>query len=148
MIALDTNVLVYSEDKRDQSGRREIAKALILELGLRGAIIPVQVLAELANVCAHKLKFVPADAVEIIQAHLVVFDCPTSEPLDIIAASQISARYRISYFDALICAVASRARATVLLSEDMADGMEIDGLRIVDPFDPGNQALLAALIVT
>jgi predicted nucleic acid-binding protein len=76
-----------------------------------------------------------------------VFDVPETTPDDLLAAAQYAERYKIAYFDALICAVASRAGATVLLSEDMADGMKIDGLRIVDPFDPGNQALLTHLIV-
>lgn len=89
---------------------------------------------------------VPVDAIEIIRAHLIVFDCPASVPDDVIAASVLAARYKIAYFDALICAVASRTGATVLLSEDMADGMEIDGLRIVNPFSAGNEGLIAELI--
>ena len=81
-----------------------------------------------------------------VEQYLALFVCPHTMADDIINAARAAERYKLAYFDALMCAVASRAGATVLLSEDMADGMEIDGLRIVNPFDPGNAGLIAELI--
>jgi predicted nucleic acid-binding protein len=52
-------------------------------------------------------------------------------------------RFKLQYFDALIIAVASRAGARILLSEDMHDGLVVDGLRVVNPFVAGNETLLA-----
>lgn len=43
-------------------------------------------------------------------------------------------RFGFSFWDALIVAAAHVARCDVLLSEDLQDGMDLDGVRVVDPF--------------
>lgn len=35
---------------------------------------------------------------------------------------------------------------TILISEDMQDGLSIDGLTVVNPFNPANSALIDALL--
>lgn len=45
--------------------------------------------------------------------------------------------------DALIVAAARRQRCSHLLSEDLSDGAEFDGLRVVNPFAHGPDELLA-----
>ncbi|MBK5265425.1 MAG: PIN domain-containing protein [Alphaproteobacteria bacterium] len=146
MIALDTNVLVYAEAASDPSNRHIAAQELILRLGAPGAIVPLQVLAEFLNVCRRKALLSTGNAVERVGGYMDVFNIPETTPDDLLIAAQYAARYQLAYFDALICAVASRAGATVLLSEDMADGMEIDGLRIVNPFRAGNEGVIANLL--
>lgn len=146
MIALDTNILVYAEAASDPSDRHIAAQQLILRLGSPGAIVPLQVLAEFLNVCRRKALLSTGKAVARVGGYMSVFDVPETTPEDLLAAAQYAGRYQLAYFDALICAVASRAGAAVLLSEDMADGMEIDGLRIVNPFNSGNDPLLGDLI--
>jgi predicted nucleic acid-binding protein len=143
LIALDTNILVYAEAASDPSNRHVAAQELILRLGAPGGIVPLQVLAEFLNVCRRKALLSTGKAVARVGGYMDVFDIPETTPDDLLAAAQYAERYKISYFDALICAVASRAGATVLLSEDMADGMEIDGLRIVDPFKTDSTGLIA-----
>ena len=43
-------------------------------------------------------------------------------------------RYSLAWYYALIVAAALEGRCDVLYSEDLEDGLEIDGLRIVNPF--------------
>ena len=43
-------------------------------------------------------------------------------------------------------AAARRAGATILLSEDMQDGLEVDGLRVVNPFVAGNDAFIELIL--
>ncbi|MFO8074373.1 MAG: PIN domain-containing protein [Polyangia bacterium] len=43
-------------------------------------------------------------------------------------------RYGFSYWDALIVAAARASGAEILLSEDLQHGQELDGLKVVDPF--------------
>ncbi len=50
------------------------------------------------------------------------------------AAFRIKDEAKISFWDALICASALKARADVILSEDLNAGQEIAGIRIEDPF--------------
>lgn len=146
MIALDTNILVYAEAASDPSNRHMAAQKLILRLGAPGAIVPLQVLAEFLNVCRRKALLSTGKAIERVGGYMDVFDIPETTPDDLLAAAEYAERYQLAFFDALICTVASRAGATVLFSEDMADGMEIDGLRIVNPFDPEKEMWITALL--
>jgi predicted nucleic acid-binding protein len=43
-------------------------------------------------------------------------------------------RYRYAFWDAMIIASAIRCGAVILLSEDLADGQMVEGVRIVNPF--------------
>ena len=64
--------------------------------------------------------------------------CPTVIPIGVDtheAALRLAERYGFAMFDALMVATASKAGCTTLWSEDMQDGMLIDGkLRIANPF--------------
>ncbi len=51
------------------------------------------------------------------------------------SASDIRSRYNFSFWDGLIVACALSAKATILYSEDMQDGLVLPGqLEIVNPF--------------
>jgi predicted nucleic acid-binding protein len=64
--------------------------------------------------------------------------CPTVLPMDLQVhndALAIAERYGFRIFDSLMIASALRGECGILWSEDMRDGMVIDGrLRIVNPF--------------
>jgi predicted nucleic acid-binding protein len=72
-----------------------------------------------------------------------IYNCPATQPQDYINAASLLQSYNLQYFDALIVTVAARAGATMLLSEDMQDGLEAAGLRVVDPFFAGNVGVIA-----
>ena len=143
MIALDTNLLIYAQQPNDSKNRHQVADRIIRKTGLSGGIISVQVLGEFLNVCKRKLAIAPLDAVSQVQDYLDVFECPQTTATDVTEAAMLAEQMRLSYFDALILTVAHRNGATIFLSEDMHDGLEIDGLRIVNPFVAANEALLA-----
>ncbi len=71
------------------------------------------------------------------------YNCVAAVPSDYLRAGTTSHRHRIQYFDALIITVAARAGAKLLLSEDMQDGLEIGGLRIVNPLVAANESAIA-----
>ena len=54
--------------------------------------------------------------------------------------------HRIGFWDALMCATASRAGLQYLLSEDLQDGRQLASLRIVNPFRPENAALIDRIL--
>jgi predicted nucleic acid-binding protein len=143
LIALDTNILVYAASAQDASSRHIVALELLGRLGATGAIIALPVIGELFNV-RRKKKF--ADVVILLTAVEIwseAFDTSVPQPEDYLRASVLSEQNDIQFFDALIIAVSARAGATMLLSEDMHDGLEVEGLRIVNPFESANDALLA-----
>lgn len=143
MIALDTNILAYAVTASDAVGRHEAAIELLQKLASPGAIVPLPVFGEFFNACRKKKLASPEIAASRVEIWMAVYNCPPPNAEDYLEASRISDRVRLQYFDALIVAVAIRAGATMLLSEDMHDGLEIDGLRIVNPFAAGNDGVIA-----
>ncbi len=146
MIAFDTNILVYAEDPTDPGGRHQAAAQLLARLALWQAIVPVQVLGEFVNVCRKKRLTTVKLAAQKVANYAALFETPSTEPIDVSDAALLAQRFDLQFFDALIVTVAARAGATVLLSEDMQDGLSIESLRIINPFNPANQAEIEALL--
>lgn len=146
MIALDTNILIYAA-QTNEPAKRDIRSVSIMErLGSDGAIIPLQVVGEFMNACRRKKIASLADASIRASLWLELYECPATAPNDYLDAAQLSDRYDLQYFDALIITVAARAGATMLLSEDMQDGLEVSGLRVVDPFLAGNDERIEQVV--
>jgi len=127
-VFIDSNVILYllSAD----SAKADKAEALLAA----GGTISVQVLNETVAVCRRKLKM-PWDEIEaLLQAtkSACTVTALTTESHE--RAVQIAKQHQLSFYDAHICASALLAKAEVLLSEDMQDGMVIDGLQIRNPF--------------
>ena len=132
---LDSNVLVYAFT---DDARAEAAQALLE----RSCAISVQGLNEFANVARRKL----GKSWEELRGDLAAIGalCSTVVPIDLdthAAALRLAERYGFAMFDALMVATALQAGSTTLWSEDMQDGMVIDGtLRIANPFQRAGYA--------
>lgn len=83
------------------------------------------------------------EAFERARSYVDLFETPTTAFIDMQQATDWSRAFEMQVFDALIAAVAARAGATMLLSEDMQDGLELDGIMIINPFAAANETLLA-----
>lgn len=125
----DTSILVYAFSSNP---RRETALSLLQE----GGTIGVQNLNEFAAVARRKLRMEWAE----LQAHLLDMRqlCRVVGPLDLPlheAGLRIARRYRVPVFDSLIVAAALIFGCDTLLSEDMHDGLVVEGaLTIRNPF--------------
>lgn len=104
--------------------------------------LPLQVIGEFLNVCRRKKTLEMALAIERAGNYIDLFETPATAFVDLEQAADVSQAFDLQFFDALIIAVAARAGATMLLSEDMHNGLEVDGLKIVNPFAASNEALL------
>jgi predicted nucleic acid-binding protein len=143
LIAFDTNILIYVLENDINDPRHVTALNLIDQSCKSGAVIPFPVIGELFNVCRKKKI---ANVTELTSRIAMWMTALTGAPAifeDYLSAAELSKFHNLQYFDALIIAVASRAGATILLSEDMHDGLEIDGLRVINPFVSANETLLA-----
>jgi predicted nucleic acid-binding protein len=128
----DTNVLIYVAST--DSAKAASAEKLIFE----GGVISVQVLNEIANVARRKMGMSWAET----QAFLgTIRDLLLVRPVTIEtheSGLELAERYSLSIYDAMIAASALEADCSVLWSEDMRDGLLIDGrLRLVNPFRAG-----------
>ncbi|NJM49769.1 MAG: PIN domain-containing protein [Sphingomonadales bacterium] len=143
MIALDTNILIYAITDDDAEGRHQLACDILLRIGSGNPILPLPVVGEYLNVCRMRKQASFTAALERADRMIRNYNCIPALPSDYLRAGTTSYRYRIQYFDALIIMVAIRAGASILLSEDMQDGLEVEGLRVVNPFLTANEILLA-----
>jgi predicted nucleic acid-binding protein len=142
LIAFDTNILIYAQQVSEDLRHRKAIR-LLYSASLLDACIPTQVLGEFLNVCIRKLKLPPIDAVDQVNEYVRIFSTPETSHIDLADAAHLVAKHNLQYFDALILTVSRRAGASILLSEDMHDGLEVDGLRVVNPFVAANDAVLA-----
>ena len=145
MIAIDTNVLAYAAFAQADD-RKAVAVRIIADAALGDAILPMQVLVEFANASLKRSHLSIADTRRRIAEWSMIFPVIATVPDDVRAALDLVAARRMSYFDALIIATARRAGASVLLTEDMHDGLDLDGLTILNPFAAGNAARLVDLL--
>jgi predicted nucleic acid-binding protein len=127
-IFLDSNVILYTLSADTIKADR--AEAILSE----GGTISVQVLNEIVSVCSRKLAM-PWEEIDYlldaVKATCMIVPLTLESHEKAVA---IARRYKISFYDAHICAAAVLNGASTLFSEDMQDGMLIDGLTIKNPF--------------
>ena len=100
-----------------------------------GGVISVQVLNEVVSVCQRKLKLSWGEIDAIMQALKACVEIvPLTQDTHELAV-QLCKRYQLSFYDAHICSAALVAGCIAALSEDMQDGMMVDGLVIKNPFN-------------
>ena len=127
----DTNVLVYAFG---DNARRSVTLRLLDE----GCVVSAQSLNELANVLLRKQKRDWPTIVRAVDAIIARSATIVIANLDLHHLGlRLAERYRLSVYDAMIAAAALTAECDTLYSEDMHDGLVIDGrVRIVNPFAP------------
>lgn len=128
---VDTNVVAYSIDDRDRA-KQSTARDVLSDA--RPATSP-QVLRELYSVAVSKLGLTPQSAAEAVKAIQ-----PTAAMVEdaalVVTAIESAQRWQLSIWDALIVEAARRAGCSRLLSEDLQDGMDFDGVVVENPFRP------------
>lgn len=131
---VDTNVLLYSvSTQAAESGKAMKAQAL---LGCRDIALSVQVLQEFYVQSTRPSRSDPLihdEALAFIRTwkRFLTQDI-TLAVLD--DALVIKARYQLSYWDSAIIAAAKAANCAEVLSEDMSDGQDYGGVKVVNPF--------------
>jgi predicted nucleic acid-binding protein len=131
----DSNVLVYADDKAAPA-KQKISVDLVAKHRRAGTgVLSLQVLQEYFVVATKKLHVDPTVARRKVEL-LAEFDIMTPEVGDILAAIDLHRLHGFSFWDGLVLQMARQSGCSILFSEDMQPGREIDGVRIVNPF-PG-----------
>jgi predicted nucleic acid-binding protein len=135
---VDTNVLIYAHDV-DAGRKHEIARNLLRTLwGERAGILSTQVLQEFYVNATRRIRrpLTKPEARSVVDTYASwCVDGITTG--DLAAAFQIEDQARIGFWDALIIAVAARAGARRVMSEDLNAGQSIAGITIHNPFNEG-----------
>lgn len=77
-----------------------------------------------------------AVATQAVEAWLEIFPVAHASPETLRTALTAVARHRLSFWDAMLWAVAQEAGCRYLLSEDYQSGRRLGGVTFVDPFAP------------
>ncbi len=133
---VDTNLLLYSiSTAPGEAGKASKAQAL---LACRDIVLSVQVRQEFyvqATRPSRTTRLTHAEAWARIRTwrRFPTVDITTGLLDDALA---IKARYQLSYWDSAIIAAAKHGNCSEVLSEDMNDGQDYGGVKVVNPFKP------------
>jgi predicted nucleic acid-binding protein len=126
--SIDTNVAIYAFER----GEKFLPALAVME----GATISIQVLNEFANVAIKKFAYSSEKLESRIGAIRSIIHA--IEPIDEAThdvARDIADRYKLNFYDSLHLAAARLAECDTFYSEDMHDGLVIEGhLTIRNPF--------------
>ena len=130
---LDTNILVYAFD-RDAGPRHAVARQIVSRASVGRCILTLQAISEFYAVTTRKRLMDPTDAARLATAFTELFRTATASAGAVKAALGEASSGRASYWDALLVATAAEADCGAILTEDLANGGTLLGLRIVNPF--------------
>ncbi len=134
-IFVDTNILLYCFDSRDED-KRNAAQAWVARCWrMQCGRVSTQVLNEFYSNARKKFS----SAISAGDARAEVRRYQHWQPWSIDHATvesawAIESRFDLNYWDALIVAAAQQQGCTHLLSEDLQHAQNIDGVEVVNPF--------------
>jgi predicted nucleic acid-binding protein len=135
-VFLDTNVLVYAAIGTGKDERKRQRALALIESEEFGT--SAQVLQEFfVTVVKKAVRPLSAEqAMEWIE-QLTAFPCHPIDHRLVRIAIEHAARYTISYWDAAILSAAQALGSHTVYSEDLNDGQQYAGVRVVNPFTSG-----------
>ncbi|MBP6782451.1 MAG: PIN domain-containing protein [Verrucomicrobiales bacterium] len=132
-VFLDSNVLLYASSSAPADAwKRDVAESLILN---HPFALSAQVLQEyIANALRKPALGITESNIDATLglAALVRVQAITHEI--VVSAVILRRRYQLSQWDATILAAAAELGCAIVYSEDMNDGQDYDGIRVVNPF--------------
>lgn len=132
-VFLDTNVLAYLFD--DRSPAKQARAEEILQSG-RELVLSTQVMLELYSVLTRKFDppLSPAEGEQVLR-RLRRLEVVAADAALVLRAARTVTEHRLSIWDAMVLEAAHLGGCSELWTEDLSDGVELRGVRIVNPFD-------------
>jgi predicted nucleic acid-binding protein len=131
---IDTNVLLYAISRDPEE--RDKAKRAGEILAARDLMLSVQVLQEFYVQATRTSRADPLtheQAVQLVESFMR-FPVVTITTKLMLAAFATRRRFGMSYWDAAILEASRSVGCDVVLSEDLSDGEDYDGVRVENPF--------------
>jgi predicted nucleic acid-binding protein len=129
----DTNILLYTDDEAFPAKQQQALALVAQHKRDRSGVVSMQVLQEYFVIATRKFHVDAGMARRKVEM-FATFDVAAPEVADIVAAIDLHRLHGFSFWDALIVRTAKQSGCRVVLSEDMQGGREVEGLRIVNPF--------------
>ena len=132
-VFLDTNILIYAIESGGPTPAKTVAaQALVRRTDV---CLSTQVLGEFYRAVTSPRRARPLKHVEAV-AWVQLWKRHDVRPITVAhvdLALEIAARFRVSYFDALILAAARLAGCATVFSEDLETGQDYGGVRVENP---------------
>ncbi len=130
---VDTNIIVYAHDI-DAGEKHKIAAAKLEELWRKDTLpaISIQVLQETYAVLLKKgvsVRDIRGLIEDLLKWNVIV----NNEEL-LLEGMRLQHKFKISIWDAFVIAAAKEAGAKNIISEDLSNAVEYEGIRIINPF--------------
>jgi predicted nucleic acid-binding protein len=135
-LTLDSNVLIYALFGGDPRHTRAVE--LIERASRADCVQTLQSYGECFRVLVHKHGLDAHSAAAQITRLRSLFAVTAATPDRLDVAMEAVARHHLSFWDAMLWATAKAADCRVILSEDGHDGRDLDGVILVNPFNPDN----------
>ena len=138
---VDTNVLLYSVSTAAED-RSKLQTALSL-LDSKELVLSVQVLQEFYIQATRNNKpdqLTHEQAILLIESFLLRYPVQAMTVSLMRSALAAKERYRISYWDAAVIEAARASGCDTVLTEDLNDGQDYGGVRVVNPFRKSHPA--------
>lgn len=135
---VDTNILVYAYDKTAGT-KHQRAAALLADLWQsRRGCISVQVLQEFYVVGTRKLPSRRASDLRAIMRDLSEWHLHKPTANDVLDAAELQEQMQVSFWDAMILHSATTLGCRIIWSEDLNPGQQYGAVRLLNPFQVGN----------
>lgn len=132
-IFLDTNLIVYANDRRDPSKQAKAIEVVTDAMRSGIGVISTQVLQEYAATAIAKL----GQDIDVILRQLLLleaFEVVQMTPSLVRRSVELTQRYQVHFWDAGIIAAAEHANCSVLMSEDFSTGQRYANVPVQNPF--------------
>jgi predicted nucleic acid-binding protein len=131
---IDTNIWLYAFIPTQNSNKSAKAKAVIQQSDIA---ISSQVINEVCINLLKKAQFDEPRLRQLINSFYNRYNVGLIDTDTLLKSSELREKLQLSYWDSLIVSSALLVGAEILYTEDMSEGMVIEGsLRIINPVAP------------
>lgn len=141
--AIDSNILLYAA--LEPASPKGLVSANLIRLATPNGVLAVQALLEFVAVVRRRAPLLTSKAAQQAEAWSAVFETAPTTSLVMGDALKLVTMHQFPVWDAVIFTASRAAGASVLFSEDLQEGLSLDGLRVVNPFVRTDAELLALL---
>jgi predicted nucleic acid-binding protein len=131
---VDSNVWLYAFIQGGDPGKSNRATQLVQSIQ---PIVSTQVINEVSVNLLRKAAFTELQVQQLIDSFYAKYRVLDVQKSTLLRASDLRSRFSLSFWDGLIVAAARESGCDVLYSEDLSNGLVIDGaLTVTNPFVP------------
>ena len=142
MLALDTNLLLYSVDS-DAGSKHQDALQFVTLAGRSGAaVLTEQNLIEFMHASLRKRLRPLAEAADSVRKWMAVFRIIVPDGTIVARTIYLLENHRLSVWDARLLATCASNDCNLLLSEDLQDGALYGTVRVLNPLNPANADII------